>query len=61
MIEMKNANFKIEKSKWEAFKKISKMKHSDSSKELRKLIDALKQLAKEDKKLAEVLRTFGLL
>ena len=29
--------------------------------ELRKLIDALKQLAKEDKKLAEVLRTFGLL
>jgi len=28
---------------------------------LRKLIDALKELAKEDKKLAEVLRTFGLL
>ena len=37
MIEMKNANFKVEKSKWEAFKKLSKLKHSDSSK--RKLID----------------------
>jgi len=39
MTEMKNANFKVEKSKWEAFKKIAKLKHSDSSKELRKLID----------------------
>ena len=39
MKEMKNANFQIEKSKWEAFKRIAKMKHSDSSKELRKLID----------------------
>ena len=39
MVEMKNANFKIDKSKWEAFKKIAKMKHSDSSKELRKLIE----------------------
>ena len=28
---------------------------------LRKLIDALKELAKEDRKLAEVLRSFGLL
>ena len=39
MNEMKNANFKVEKNKWEAFKRIAKMKHSDSSKELRKLID----------------------
>jgi len=39
MYEYKNANFKVEKNKWEAFKKIAKLKHSDSSKELRKLID----------------------
>jgi len=33
------ANFKIEKKKWEVFKKITKAKNSDAAKELRKFVD----------------------
>ena len=32
------ANFKIEKKKWETFKKITKAKESDAAKELRKFV-----------------------
>ena len=32
------ANFKVEKSKWDLFKKIAKAKESDATKELRKFV-----------------------
>ena len=32
------ANFKVEKKKWEVFKKITKAKESDAAKELRKFV-----------------------
>ena len=40
MEEMKRVNIYVEPSKWERFKKIAKVKHSDASKEIRKMIDA---------------------
>jgi len=33
------ATFRIEKSKWEVFKKIAKAKESDANKELRKFVN----------------------
>jgi len=37
--EMMTANIKVDRSKWNTFKKISKINNSDASKEIRKFID----------------------
>ena len=37
--EMMTANIKVDRSKWNTFKKIAKINNSDASKEIRKFID----------------------
>ncbi len=50
--EMITANLKVDKSKWNTFKKITKFQNSDASKEIRKFID---RYIKENKELVEKL------
>ena len=37
--EMMTANIKVDRSKWNTFKKVAKMNNSDASKEIRKFIE----------------------
>jgi len=50
--EIMTANLKIDKNKWNIFKKITKAQNSDASKEIRKFID---KYIKENKELVEKL------
>ena len=38
-MELKRVNIYIEPDKWDRFKKIAKHRHSDASKEIRKMVD----------------------
>jgi len=50
--EMMTANIKVDKSKWNIFKKVAKAQNSDASKEIRKFID---RYIKDNKDLIEKL------
>jgi bacterioferritin (cytochrome b1) len=38
-MEMMTANLKVDKQKWQTFKKIAKVQNSDASKEIRKFME----------------------
>ena len=50
--EMMTVNIKVDKSKWNIFKKVAKAQNSDASKEIRKFID---RYIKDNKDLIEKL------
>ena len=51
-MELKRVNIYIEPDKWERFKKIAKHRHSDASKEIRKIVD--EYLAKYNQLFLEI-------
>jgi len=51
-MELKRVNIYIEPDKWERFKKLAKYRHSDASKEIRKMVD--EYLAKYNQLFLEI-------